>query len=31
MQRLALAIGKDQKMRRGKIEIVFGNFDAKCP
>jgi hypothetical protein len=29
MQRFPLAIGEDQKMRRGKIEVILGDFDAE--
>jgi hypothetical protein len=29
MQRFSLAVGKDQEMRRGKIEIIFSDFDAE--
>jgi hypothetical protein len=29
MQRFALAVGKDQKMRRRKIEIIFRHFDTE--
>ena len=29
MERLPLATGENQKMRRGKIEIILGDFDAE--
>ena len=29
VQRLSLAVGENQEMRRCKIEIIFGNFDAE--
>ena len=29
VQRLALAVGENQEMRGGEIEIIFRDFDAK--